>query len=285
VTLICALLLSIYTISSILKNSEPASGNEHLTIRVNTFRRLDSLEIFLDYYATCDVVKQIQVVWSDQENAAPLAWTEKYPDTKVLFELHKNNSLSNRFRPLTEILTQAVLSIDDDLIVPCDDLSRSLNVWSSNKRVLVGYSPRMHTYNIDSGTLRYLNWQFTWWNGIYTIMLTKATILDQKYLFDYDKVIPKTFLEHIDQSRNCEDIAMAYVVALKSHAAPVWVQSTVYETTTGGISSGASHFDTRSHCLDILHAMVAPHWSWVTGHQKAVALSWLDWGMVMRDVK
>ena len=73
----------------------------------------------------------------------------------------------------------------------------------------------MHTYNIESGKLQYLNWKFTWWNGIYTIMLTKASILDQKYLFDYDKVIPEKFLEHIDRSRNCEDIAMAYVVALK----------------------------------------------------------------------
>lgn len=242
------------------------------------------MEIFLDSYARCDVVKQIQVVWSDQENSAPLEWIEKYPESKVSFELHKKNSLSNRFRPLTEIPTQAVLSIDDDLVVPCEELDRSLNVWSSNKRVLVGYSPRMHTYNIESGKLQYLNWKFTWWNGIYTIMLTKASILDQKYLFDYDKVIPEKFLEHIDRSRNCEDIAMAYVVALKSHSAPVWVQATVYETSTEGISSGATHFDTRSDCLDVLQDML-PSRPWVTGHQKVVALSWTDWGRVMLDTK
>ncbi len=79
----------------------------------------------------------------------------------------------------------------------------------------MGFSPRMHASDVDTGALRYLNWQFTWWSGVYSIMLTKASLLHRDYLYAYDKVVPGAMLQHIDSVRNCEDIAMAYVVALQ----------------------------------------------------------------------
>lgn len=115
----------------------------------------------------------------------------------------------------------------------------------THRRVLVGFSPRMHVNDIYTGKLRYLNWQFTWWNGMYTIMLTKAAIMHKDYLPEYDKVVPAEMLTHIDTHRNCEDLAMAHVVAKLSDAAPVWVQVVVWEVSTGGISSGGTHFADR----------------------------------------
>ena len=80
---------------------------------MNTFRRLDLLEIFLDHYQTCRNVKQIQVIWSDQTKGAPLEWLSKYPKDKVLFEIHTSNSLNNRFHALvpvpTEVLAQHIV--------------------------------------------------------------------------------------------------------------------------------------------------------------------------------
>jgi Glycosyl transferase family 64 domain len=73
---------------------------------VNTFRRPDLLEIFLEHYKQCENVKQIQVIWSDQNTKAPLAMLEKYPAGKVIFEVHDNNSLNNRFHNLTNIPTE-----------------------------------------------------------------------------------------------------------------------------------------------------------------------------------
>lgn len=84
--------------------------------------------------------------------------------------------------------------------------------------VLVGISPRITTYDAITGLARYKNWQYTWWNGIYNIVLTKAALLHKKYLYEYSKVIPKEFLTFIDENRNCEDLAMAYLVSIQ-----VWV--------------------------------------------------------------
>ena len=76
-------------------------------VRVNTFRRLDLLKEFLKYYEDCDIVEEIQVVWSDLASKPPSDWTRKY--LKSVFEIHLvNNSLTNRFIPLMPIKTEVM---------------------------------------------------------------------------------------------------------------------------------------------------------------------------------
>jgi hypothetical protein len=80
---------------------------------------------------------------------------------------------------------------------------------------------------------------------MYSIVLTKAAMLHRDYLNMYDNIIPKSFLDFIDSHRNCEDIAMAYIISEKSQRPPVWTSVTFSDTGSGGISSGTSHFETR----------------------------------------
>lgn len=256
---------------------------EKFTIRVNTFRRNDLLTAFLAHYTTCSKVGQprsiesyfteyvcsnfvslmpsfhpfvtipqvelIQVVWSDQKNSPPSDLTHRYPSNKVMYERHSTDRLSNRFKPLQPLTTRGVLSIDDDLLISCQQLHQGFNIWTVNEKALVGYSPRMHGVNSVTGEDRYLRWQNTWWSGVYSISLTKASFLHKQYLQDFFTVLPASFIADIDAHRNCEDLAMAYVAAVVSHAPPVWVQAVVHETADFGISTGASHFDDRSFCL------------------------------------
>lgn len=67
---------------------------------------MDLIEDFLKYYNECDIVDQIQVVWSDQENKPPLDWIPRYKKDKVIFEEHHNNSLVNRFRCISPLHTE-----------------------------------------------------------------------------------------------------------------------------------------------------------------------------------
>jgi len=96
------------------------------TVRVNTFRRNDLLEKFLAHYSMCSDISEIQVtftyppsyrrrpliyrfqvVWSDQKSSPP-DWLHRYKDGKVFFELHRTNSLSNRFKALRDVKTEVV---------------------------------------------------------------------------------------------------------------------------------------------------------------------------------
>ena len=60
----------------------------------------------MDYYQSCSVVRQVQIVWSDQVNAPPVEWLSKYPKDKYSFEVHDKDSLSNRFRVLKGVPTE-----------------------------------------------------------------------------------------------------------------------------------------------------------------------------------
>ncbi len=293
------------------------------TIRVNSFRRNDLLEKFLNHYTKCSHVKEITVVWSDQEHAPPsnllkqftkLSSSSDSSSAKVSFEVHSTNSLNNRFLALHDVATEGVLSIDDDLIVDCESLRFAHSVWLSHTDSLVGFSPRLaipyESFEIDDDDIhghditgdnkkkerddddeddddkkrrklkskdqiepvvpdttaspQYLRWQHTWWNGRYSIILTKIAFMHKKYLSRYHEMVPKSLLDYIDDHRNCEDIAMAYVIATSGNA-PLWVKAGhggVWEEAAAGISSGVTHFEDRSKCLSVIDDSLGRGWPW-----------------------
>ena len=110
--------------------------------RVNTFRRLDLLGIFLEHYHKCQNVRQIQIIWSDQESTPPLEWLNKYPKDKVAFEVHRNNSLNNRFRNLLPITTEVnilrILSCKHILIFITTCLGLSLCIDRLRRKIRWG---------------------------------------------------------------------------------------------------------------------------------------------------
>lgn len=271
-TIVANIAFSIY-VNAVSAASHALVNKGVVTVRVNTFRRPLLLKEFLDSHHACSVVKQIQVVWSDTENKPSLELQGQYPEGRVVFEMHGNNSLNNRFKPMLEVSTDAVLSIDDDLVIPCDVLERAYMVWSSNTRALVGFSPRIATFDAVSGATVYGRWQHTWWNGLYNIVLTKAALFSSRYLYEYNKRVPQNLLDYVDKSRNCEDIVMAHIVAERSQAPPVWVDGSVFEIGKSGISSGGrAHFSRRGDCLRKA-ADALGSWPWVFARQKSVQLS------------
>ena len=84
------------------------SDNENfVTIRMNTFRRNELLFRSLKHYLTCPQVRQIVVVWSDQELKPPFKLLEQLQvkdmdksDSRIYFEIHSTDSLNNRFLEL-----------------------------------------------------------------------------------------------------------------------------------------------------------------------------------------
>jgi hypothetical protein len=68
-------------------------------------------------------------------------------------------------------------------------------------------------------------------------------------------------------------------------APPVWVKGTLYEMSNEGISSAASHYIHRSHCLTLL-ADTVDRSPWLVAWQKAEQLGLSDlWNMWLYDTK
>lgn len=221
------------------------------SLRMNTFRRNDLLKRSAEHLASCDCVGQIQVVWSDQENAPPsLEVFKQEARGKIYFEVHDTNSLNHRFNVTSPMETVGVFSTDDDLEISCADLQFGFETWQSSPTTMVGFSPRLVTRDSTTELFSYRSWRVVRWNGFYNVVLTKCCFLHTRHLRTYMEKTPSKILSYIDEHRNCEDIAMSVIVAKYYNVPPLWVQGRVKEIGGDGISALAQHFGARSSCVD-----------------------------------
>jgi hypothetical protein len=94
-------------------------------------------------------VDAVNVIWSEPEGPSD-ALSDKLHDlvesqqVKFKFNINEVDELNNRFKPLTDIGTDAVFSIDDDVLVPCNTMDLAFSVWQSAPDQTVGFVPRMH---------------------------------------------------------------------------------------------------------------------------------------------
>ena len=119
---------------------------DQYTIRINTWRRPEQLVISVDHHASCPGVAQIQVVWCDKENEPP---PELSNYTNVVIERHDENSLNERFNILTPTPTLGILSIDDDVLRPCEAIDAGFFKWVNSPNRMVGFDARIHVENED----------------------------------------------------------------------------------------------------------------------------------------
>uniref|UniRef100_A0A7S2W219 Glycosyl transferase 64 domain-containing protein n=1 Tax=Rhizochromulina marina TaxID=1034831 RepID=A0A7S2W219_9STRA len=173
------------------------------TVRINTFRRNDLLKKVVEQYATCPKIHSIQVIWSDLAAAPPPMSFFDLPNSydqpssyksasastpMIEFEIHTVDSLNNRFRPILDIATKAVFSVDDDLHIPCGLLDFTHQVWRAAPHTMVGFMPRMHGYDTLSRRFTYHDWWYVWRHGLYSMVLTKACFLHRDFLYAYAAV-------------------------------------------------------------------------------------------------
>jgi hypothetical protein len=164
---------------------------------------------------------------------------------KVVSRPQVFDSLNNRFRPLADVRTQAVIIADDDIVLPFEDIEFSFSTWQTMPHVIVGSFARSYEADGDGGYL-----YIAPANGVYSIVLTKFMILDWKYLHHYTCTMKKNIRAFVDERNNCEDIAMNYIVSHLSSAAPMIVETLPHDFgTTSGISSKNGHALERHHCV------------------------------------
>jgi hypothetical protein len=140
--------------------------------------------------------------------------------------------------------------------IPCADLSFAREVWIANDRNLVGFIPRIHIRKGSS--FEYRCWWKVWWTGSYSIILTKAAFLHHKYFVLYTDNMPSIIKKFVDDHRNCEDIAMQFLISNSTGLPPVYVKGNLEDKgALNGISTSqnvfkADHMRERDNCLNEL---------------------------------
>ncbi|PUZ59192.1 hypothetical protein GQ55_4G021100 [Panicum hallii var. hallii] len=240
----------------------PGGSPRGFSVVINTWRRHALLRRSVAHYAACAGVEAVHVVWSEpRPPPEPLRRGVLINGTRrgtVRFEINEADSLNNRFRPIRGLATDAVFSVDDDLIVPCSTLRFAFDVWQSAPSAMVGFVPRMHWLADPRGSTkeyRYGSWWSVWWTGTYSMVLSKASFFHRQYLDLYTNQMLPSIRNYVNENRNCEDIAMSFLVANATGAPPIWVQGRIFEIGVGGISSLKGHGLQRSRCLNTFAAM------------------------------
>ena len=141
--------------------------------------------------------------------------------------------------------------------ITCEDLALGYQVWRTSPRTLIGFMPRIHLRKYD-GLYEYRCWWKVWWEGTYSIILTKAAFLHHDFFNLYTYVMPQSIRDLVDERMNCEDIAMQFLISNHTSLPPLYIKGNLQDLgALNGISTkknviSAGHMDERSQCLNEL---------------------------------
>ncbi|XP_069687017.1 exostosin-1 [Periplaneta americana] len=167
-----------------------------------------------------------------------------------------SSSISQRFYPHPLIQTAAVLSLDEDCLLTTDEVDFAFAVWKSFPDRIVGYPARSHYWDDAKGS-----WGYTSkWTNDYSIVLTGAAFYHRYYNFLYTHWLSPLLHKTVEQSQNCEDILMNFLVSHVTRRPPIKVtQRKQYkEQPPGGARSpwnDPDHFIQRQTCLNTFAAV------------------------------
>ncbi|CAC5419928.1 EXT2 [Mytilus coruscus] len=174
-------------------------------------RRFPNYETILPSYSNMGIIDQIILIWNNNNES----FTPNIDSPKIKLIKPAVNSMNNRFNVSEYLRTDAVMVIDDDVLISESLLSLMLLRWSENTNRLVGISRDMRYVNSNNEYL------VSGKNPSLTIgktMLFHRTYL-KKYMQD------KTLVEW-NRKRFCEDISMNALIFKETNLKPLFVPMT-----------------------------------------------------------
>jgi hypothetical protein len=139
--------------------------------------------------------------------------------------------MNNRYRPDGRLRYRAVLSLDDDTMIPCADIEHAFARWRENPSVLVGFYPRLaeepsraikaaiergigDLAGGEDADYRYLGEPATIQRKQYNLILSGAAFVDSRTYFPaYFSPELTAARAFVDKVVNCDDLLMNFVVA------------------------------------------------------------------------
>lgn len=231
------------------QNESHPTANEQFTVIILTYKRLTSLKKSLVNLNGLRSVNKTIVVWNDVSSKPPdfKDITLTYPVEVVV---PKKNSLNNRFFIYEQIQTDAILSLDDDVIMDHGIINYIFRVWQTERYSIVGTVNRGHFWDDKEKIWKYCSSKcFT------SIILLGAAFYHKIFNYAYRTWMSKKVLKLVDEIFNCEDIAMNFLVANITKRPPVRVGDPVnaycYECKTN-LSTKKDYGEGRRKCMQVL---------------------------------
>nr|XP_048312719.1 exostosin-like 2 [Myodes glareolus]XP_048312720.1 exostosin-like 2 [Myodes glareolus]XP_048312721.1 exostosin-like 2 [Myodes glareolus]XP_048312722.1 exostosin-like 2 [Myodes glareolus]XP_048312723.1 exostosin-like 2 [Myodes glareolus] len=236
---------------------------DSFTLIMQTYNRTDLLLRLLNHYQAVPNLHKMIVVWNNVGEKGPEElWNSLGPHpVPVLFKPQTANKMRNRLQVFPELETNAVLMVDDDTLISAQDLVFAFSIWQQFPDQIVGFVPRKHV-TTSSGIYSYGGFELQTpglGNGDqYSMVLIGASFFNSKYL-DLFQRQPAAVHALLDETQNCDDIAMNFVVSKHTGKSsgifvkPINMVNLEKETNGySGMWHRAEHFLQRSYCINKL---------------------------------
>ncbi|KAG8436606.1 hypothetical protein GDO86_007640 [Hymenochirus boettgeri] len=234
------------------------------TLIMQTYNRTDLLLKMLNHYQAMPGLSHVIVVWNNVGQEPPQdVWKSFGPHpVPVTFKKQSTNLMRNRLQRFSEIKTEAVLMMDDDTLVSAYDVSFAFSIWQEFPDRIAGFVPRKHVLS-PSGVYSYGSFELkaphTESGDMYSMILIGAAFFHRDYLQLFEQ-LPVSIHNMIDQTQNCDDIAINFIVANHTRKSsgvlvkPTDMRNLEKEAGSGytGMWHRAEHLLQRSYCLNRL---------------------------------
>ncbi|VIO93201.1 Exostosin family protein [Brugia malayi] len=192
---------------------------EGFTGVILTYNKLNSLFVIIRLLAKVASLRSIVVVWNHAGEPPPM--TEWPHINQPIHIIHMDkNMLSNRFIMFSEITTDAIFSLDEDTVaMNIDEIEFGYQTWRENPDRLVGFLPRAAVFNESTRLYEY----HTEWANSMNIILMGAAFYHKYYGMLYHELLPSEIIEYVEKNRNCEDIAMNFLISSVTGKSPLKV--------------------------------------------------------------
>jgi hypothetical protein len=180
---------------------------------------------------------------------------ESSSDARLIIERHDANSLNERFNILEPTPTLGILSIDDDVLRPCEAIDSGFFKWIKSPHRMVGFDARTHVEN-DDGSWQYGYLSTTKGENLYSLSLTRYCFIHRDYMNRYTSDLPSIILDTVATQFNCEDIAMSLMISSLTQGQPplladYWAMHSQLKLEVDvGISGSGTHKKFRDSCID-----------------------------------
>uniref|UniRef100_A0A0M3ILE2 Glyco_transf_64 domain-containing protein n=1 Tax=Ascaris lumbricoides TaxID=6252 RepID=A0A0M3ILE2_ASCLU len=176
----------------------------------------------------------------------------------------KECHFSNRFIAFPEVTTEAVFSLDDDIgTLSVDEIEFAYQTWRENPERLVGFLPRSDMHNESNGIYVYNSES----SKNMSIIVTGAAFYHKGFYFQYYGILYHNFLPILMRNcilavKNCEDIAMNFLISTLTGKCPLKVMLRKKfgcpDCSTNGISIWATRqIVQRLECFDKFPAWIS----------------------------
>ncbi|XP_043916165.1 exostosin-1a-like [Protopterus annectens] len=170
---------------------------------------------------------QIIILW-ECEKPPPLL--SKWPVVGVPLTVipRKRKVRSSRFFPYDAISTEAVLSLDEDIVLLTSEVDFAFTVWRSFPDRITGYLSRSHFWDSTKG-----HWVYTSkLTNEYSMILTAAAFYHRYYNHLFTYFLPDSLKNQTGSAYSCEDILMNVLVSSVTKVPPIKVaQKKQYKET------------------------------------------------------